>query len=56
MLSEIDIYLYSAIFSFDNGISVQFHDLLDCLTCCNSSEEALCIHLHGIEEGNNLIT
>ena len=58
-----DIYIFPAILSFDeDGISVEFPDLPGCLTCGNSTEEAinrakeaLGLHLYGMEEDNEFI-
>ena len=58
-----DIYIFPAILSFDeDGISVEFPDLPGCLTCGNSTEEAinrakeaLGLHLYSMEEDNEFI-
>lgn len=58
-----DIYIFPAILSFDeDGISVEFPDLPGCLTCGDSTEEAISrakealgLHLYSIEEDNELI-
>ena len=58
-----DFYTFPAILSFDeDGISVEFPDLPGCLTCGDSTEEAinrakeaLGLHLYGMEEDNDLI-
>ncbi|AXU28783.1 TPA: type II toxin-antitoxin system HicB family antitoxin [Clostridioides difficile] len=58
-----DIYVYPAILSYDNdGISVEFPDLPGCLTCGDTTEEALKmakealgLHLYGMEEDNDII-
>ncbi|MEG1286396.1 MAG: type II toxin-antitoxin system HicB family antitoxin [Bacilli bacterium] len=58
-----DIYIFPAILSFDeDGISVEFPDLPGCLTCGDSTEEAISrakealgLHLYGMEEDNDLI-
>lgn len=63
MLLKKDIYVYPAILSFDDdGISVEFPDLPGCLTCGETTEEAICrakealgLHLYGMEEDNELI-
>ncbi len=63
MLLKKDIYIFPAILSFDeDGISVEFPDLPGCLTCGDSTEEAinrakeaLGLHLYGMEEDNDLI-
>ena len=55
-----DCYVYPAIFTYeDDGISVEFPDLPGCLTCVDTTEEAikmakeaLGLHLYGIEEEN----
>ena len=56
-------YVYPAIFTYeDDGISVEFPDLPGCLTCADTTEEAikmakeaLGLHLYGIEEENETI-
>lgn len=58
-----DCYVYPAIFTYeDDGISVEFPDLPGCLTCVDTTEEAikmakeaLGLHLYGIEEENETI-
>ncbi len=58
-----DIYIFPAILSFDeDGISVEFPDLPGCLTCGDSTEDAISrakevlgLHLYGMEEDNDLI-
>lgn len=63
MLLKKDIYIFPAILSFDeDGISVEFPDLPGCLTCGDSTEEAISrakealgLHLYGMEEDNDLI-
>ena len=58
-----DCYVYPAIFTYeDDGISVEFPDLPGCLTCADTTEEAikmakeaLGLHLYGIEEENETI-
>ena len=58
-----DCYVYPAIFTYeDDGISVEFPDLPGCLTCADTTEEAikmakeaLGLHLYGIEEENKTI-
>ena len=58
-----DCYVYPAIFTYeDDGISVEFPDLSGCLTCADTTEEAikmakeaLGLHLYGIEEENETI-
>lgn len=58
-----DIYAFPAILSFENdGISVDFPDLPGCLTCGDTTEEALerakealGLHIYGLEEDNELI-
>ena len=56
-------YVYPAIFTYeDDGISVEFPDLPGCLTCADTTEEAikmakeaLGLHLYGIEEEHETI-
>ena len=56
-------YVYPAIFTYeDDGISVEFPDLPGCLTCADTTEEAikmakeaLGLHLYGIEEENETL-
>lgn len=58
-----DYYVYPAIFTYeDDGISVEFPDLPGCLTCADTTEdaikmakEALGLHLYDIEEENEPI-
>ncbi|MDY2736341.1 type II toxin-antitoxin system HicB family antitoxin [Intestinibacter sp.] len=58
-----DYYVYPAIFTYeDDGISVEFPDLPGCLTCADTTEEAikmakeaLGLHLYDIEEENEHI-
>ena len=58
-----DCSVYPAIFTYeDDGISVEFPDLPGCLTCADTTEEAikmakeaLGLHLYGIEEENETI-
>lgn len=58
-----DIYVFPAVLSFDdNGISVEFPDLPGCLTCgdttedaINNAKEALGLHIYGLEEDNEFI-
>ena len=58
-----DCYVYPAIFTYeDDGISVEFPDLQGCLTCVDTTEEAikmakeaLGLHLYGIEEENETL-
>ncbi|SNS02883.1 Predicted nuclease of the RNAse H fold, HicB family [Anaerovirgula multivorans] len=53
-----DRYIYPAIFTYDNdGISVEFPDIPGCLTCGNTTEEALKnakealeLNMYGLEE------
>lgn len=53
-----DRYIYPAIFNYaEDGISVEFPDIPGCLTCGNSTEEALKnakealeLNMYGIEE------
>lgn len=51
-----DFYVYPSIFTFDDGISVEFPDLPGCLTCGDTIEEviqrakeAMGLHLYGME-------
>ena len=58
-----DYYVYPAIFTYeDDGISVEFPDLPGCLTCADTTEEAvkmakeaLGLHLYDMEEGSETI-
>ena len=58
-----DCYVYPAIFTYeDDGISVEFPDLPGCLTCVDTTEEAITmakealgLHLYGIEEENETL-
>lgn len=58
-----DYYVYPAIFTYeDDGISVEFPDLPGCLTCADTTEdaikmakEALGLHLYDMEEENETI-
>ena len=58
-----DCYVYPAIFTYeDDGISVEFPDLPGCLTCADTTEEAikmakeaLGLHLYGTEKENETI-
>ena len=58
-----DCYVYTAIFTYeDDGISVEFPDLQGCVTCVDTTEEAikmakeaLGLHLYGIEEENETL-
>lgn len=58
-----DFYIFPAILSFDeDGISVEFPDLPGCLTCGDSTEEAinrakeaLGLHLYSMEKDNEFI-
>lgn len=58
-----DFYIFPAVLSFDkDGISVEFPDLPGCLTCGDSTEEAinrakeaLGLHLYSMEEDNEFI-
>ena len=58
-----DCYVYPAIFTYeDDGISVEFPDLPGCLTCADTTKEAikmakeaLGLHLYGIEEENETL-
>ena len=58
-----DCYVYPAIFTYeDDGISVEFPDLPGCLTCADTTEEAikmakeaLGLHLYGMRKDNDPI-
>ncbi|MEG2246460.1 MAG: type II toxin-antitoxin system HicB family antitoxin [Peptostreptococcaceae bacterium] len=58
-----DIYIFPAVLSFaDDGVSVEFPDLPGCITCGDTTEdaiknakEALGLHIYGLEEDNELI-
>ena len=58
MSGKKDRYIYPAIFDFaEDGISVEFPDLLGCLTCGETQEEAwrmakeaMALHMYGMEE------
>ncbi|MEG2362535.1 MAG: type II toxin-antitoxin system HicB family antitoxin [Terrisporobacter sp.] len=58
-----DIYIFLAVLSFDDdGVSVEFPDLPGCITCGDTTEdaiknakEALGLHIYGLEEDNELI-
>ncbi|WP_018130582.1 type II toxin-antitoxin system HicB family antitoxin [Effusibacillus pohliae] len=58
-----DRYIYPAIFDYaEDGISVEFPDLLGCLTCGDTDEEALhnakeamALHLYGMEQDGDPI-
>jgi len=58
-----DRYVYPAVFHYaTDGISVEFPDLPGCLTCGDTTEEALLmakealeLHLYGMESDNNEI-
>ncbi|MEL7568222.1 MAG: type II toxin-antitoxin system HicB family antitoxin [Dehalobacterium sp.] len=58
-----DQYIFPAIFDYaDDGISIEFPDLLGCLPCARDNEEAvknakeaLALHLWGMEQDNDLI-
>lgn len=55
-----DIYVFPAVLTHESdGISIEFPDLLGCLPCANNeieaiknSEEAMALHLYGMEEEN----
>lgn len=36
-----DIYIFLAILSFDDGISVKFPDLPGCITCVNTTDNSI---------------
>ncbi len=56
-------YSYIAVLTFDSdGISIEFPDLPGCLSCAetyeeayNNAEEALALHLYGMEQSNETI-
>jgi predicted RNase H-like HicB family nuclease len=58
-----DHYVYPAVFSYaEDGISIEFPDLLGCLPCGQTTEEALkhakeamALHLWGMENDNESI-
>jgi predicted RNase H-like HicB family nuclease len=58
-----DRYVYPAVFHYaDDGISIEFPDLPGCLTCGNTTEEALLmakealeLHLFGMEQDGDII-
>ncbi|ACD23149.1 HicB family protein [Clostridium botulinum] len=58
-----DMYVFPAIFTYDNdGISIEFPDLPGCLSCADTTDEAikmakeaLALHLYGMEEDNESI-
>ncbi|MGN2369296.1 type II toxin-antitoxin system HicB family antitoxin [Clostridium cagae] len=58
-----DMYVFPAIFTYDNdGISIEFPDLPSCLSCADTTDEAikmakeaLALHLYGMEEDNESI-
>jgi len=58
-----DTYLYAAILSYDDdGISIEFPDILGCLSCADTSEEAaknakeaLGLHLWSLEKDGDTI-
>ncbi len=60
MSTKKNRYIFPAIFDFaEDGISVEFPDLLGCLTCGDTQEEAwrmakeaMALHLYGMEEEN----
>lgn len=59
----MDTYIYSAIFDYsDDGISISFPDLAGCLSCADTTEEAikdakevLGLYMNGIEEDKEVI-
>ena len=63
MTNKKDRYIYPAIFDYsDDGISVEFPDLPGCLTCADTTEEALSnakealeLTMYSIEEDNEEI-
>lgn len=58
-----DVYVYLLIFSYvDDGIFIEFFDLLGCLFCVDMIEEVVVnvkevmgLYLFGMEEDNDLI-
>ncbi|MBN1071181.1 type II toxin-antitoxin system HicB family antitoxin [Clostridium botulinum] len=58
-----DTYVFPAIFTYDDdGISIEFPDLPGCLSCADTTDEALkmakealALHLYGMEEDNESI-
>ncbi|MBQ3422567.1 MAG: type II toxin-antitoxin system HicB family antitoxin [Romboutsia sp.] len=62
-MKEKDTYAFPAIFTYDDdGISIEFPDLPGCLSCSDTTDEAikmakeaLALHLYGMEEDNDII-
>ncbi|MDU4479738.1 type II toxin-antitoxin system HicB family antitoxin [Clostridium sp.] len=62
-MEKKDLYVFPAIFTYeDDGISIEFPDLLGCLSCGDTTEkavemakEALGLHIYGMEEDNDYI-
>lgn len=58
-----DTYIYPAVFHYaEDGISISYPDLVGCLSCADTDEEAmknskevLALHLYGMEEDNEEI-
>jgi predicted RNase H-like HicB family nuclease len=58
-----DLYVYPAIFDYaEDGISIEFPDLPGCISCADSTEEAIknakeamALHLHSMEEDGDPI-
>jgi predicted RNase H-like HicB family nuclease len=58
MIMKKDVYVYPAIFNYaSDGISIEFPDLPGCLTCADTTEEAIkhakeamALHLFGMEQ------
>jgi len=62
-MKEKDTYVFPAIFTYEeDGISIEFPDLPGCLSCADTTDEAirmakeaLALHLYGMEEDNDKI-
>ena len=62
-MKEKDTYVFPAIFTYEeDGISIEFPDLPGCLSCADTTDEAikmakeaLALHLYGMEEDNDEI-
>lgn len=62
-MKEKDTYVFPAIFTYDkDGISIEFPDLPGCLSCADTTDEAikmakeaLALHIYGMEEDNDQI-
>lgn len=58
-----NFYSYIAVFTFDpDGVSIEFPDFPGCLSCAETyeeayknAEEALALHLYGMEQSNEII-